>query len=685
MTTTLSAPPLRRVSYSFSLDDAHAACLATAGDGVWHVESWDLRPGPSGALAAPERPATRRPEHLSTQLLVLADGRVLVCRHESGRHEVVLLGGADGGGEQHIATVRKPGLRLLPYPGAEGLALALGTDTTPTTTVWRVPADGGALEVLAELPGLFGGGVWLDPAGRRLALDAVRDGRVKTAVLDLDTGVLSPLLEMTEHSNDRLQLCDPVGGLLIISSDAPGHDRLGWIRLPEDRGETPGRVRFPEMVHLPNTTVRPVAIAPDGERVALQLDRGATSRLAVWGPEDGTLLDVMMPEGCLGGVARWTDAGLHIPFSAPDRPGGLATVVPDRPGRWNAAGGAGPKAPAPRRTPPSETAGADPDAAETESGFAPAGTVGTTADTADLPTAPPDGSAWKPPQLELLPAELPAELGAAPSPIGTDAAESSPWLAAHLELLVGEVGPVESVVYGGLDWRTAEHVVVALHGGPAAAWRFEFSPVLQHLAANGIAVVAPNQRGSIGYGESYASCLHGAWGGPDLEDIAAIARTLGSERAAAGLPLPALFGTSYGAYLALLAACTSPDAWSCALAIAPFLSGPRLIAEASLPVRALMTRLGGDVELDDALGPRDVVRLCEGIRAPLLFVHGDRDDVIPVGQSRTLRHRLLQIGRGEGTDFRYLELPGQGHEVFAGDGAPELYTRLTSFLKSGQV
>ncbi|WP_436772814.1 alpha/beta fold hydrolase [Yinghuangia sp. YIM S09857] len=628
MTTTLTAPPLRRVSYSFSADGDHAACLATAGDGVWHVESWSLRPDDgSGTLRAPERPYSDKPEQLHTQLLALDDGSVLICRHEPGHHDLVLLGGPGNAGdaERRVATLRSPGLRLLPYPGADGLALALGTDTTPVTTVWRVPTDGGPLEVLAELQGLFGGGVWLDPAGRLLALDAVRDGRVKSAVLDLGDGSLNPLLEMSETSNDRLQMCDPVSGLLVISSDAPGRDRLGWIRLAEDRSEAPGRVRFPEMVHLPNTTVRPVAIAPDGNRVALQLDRGATSRLAVWGPEDGTLLDVKMPEGCLGGLGRWTPSGLHIPFSAPDRPSGLATVLPDRPGSWHLAGTTGGPA------------------------------AGVPAGAANAPDATAD-------------------------PASADDSEPA-WKTAHLELLVGEVGPVESVVYGGLDWRTAEHVVLALHGGPAAAWRFEFSPVLQHLAAHGVAVVAPNQRGSIGYGETYASCLHGAWGGPDLDDITAIARTLVSERTAAGLPLPALFGTSYGAYLALLAACTTPDSWSRVLAIAPFLSGPRLIAEASLPVRALMTRLGGDVELDDALGPRDVVRLCEGIRAPLLFVHGDRDDVIPVGQSRTLRHRLLQIGRCEGTDFRYLELPGQGHEVFAGDGAPELYTRLTAFLR----
>lgn len=673
MTTALAAAPVRRVSYSFSPDAAFAACLAAAPNGTWHIETWSLRADAHGTLPAPRRLSTR-PERLHSQLLALSDGSVLVCRHEPGRHEIVVVGGPLAGGaagaadagaeaagpadradaaarERHVATVRGPGLRLLPWLGDDGLALALGTDTTPTTTVWRVPVDGGPLVTVAELPGLFAGGVWLDQAGRRLALDAVRDGRVKSAVLDLDTARISPLLEMAEHSNDRLQLCDPASGLLVISSDAPGHDRLGWIRLPADPAEPPGQVRFPETVHLPNTTVRPVAIAPDGARVALQLDRGATSRLAVWGPEEGTLLDVMMPEGCLGGVARWTRTGLHIPFSAPDLPGSLATVLPERQGRWHAAGPGGVRP----GTTPAEAAAA-PEAGRPDS-----------------------ESTWKPPQLEI------ASDASSFVPRGPRGPAASPWRNAHVELLVGEDGPIESIVYGGPDWRSADRVVIALHGGPAAAWRFEFSPVFQHFAAHGIAVVAPNQRGSTGYGDSYAACLHGAWGGPDLDDVTAIVRTLTAERAAAGRTLPALFGTSYGAYLALLAACTTPTAWSCVLAIAPFLSGPRLIAEASLPVRALMTRLGGDTELSDALGPRDVLRLCDGIRAPLLFVHGDRDDVIPVGQSRALRHRLLRIGRAEGHDFRYLELPGRGHEVFAGDGAPELYTRLTAFLGTGRV
>ncbi|WP_235618898.1 alpha/beta hydrolase family protein [Embleya scabrispora] len=600
--------PLRRIGWSFAADGGHAACLATPGDGTWRVESWSLRPGrASGAIPV----GTGTPERLHTQLLALPDGRVLACRHEPGRHELALLEADDAGSERHVTTVRLPGLRLLPYPGTDALALALGADTTPSTTVWLVREDG-RLDPVAELSGLYSGGVWLDPNGGRLALDEVRGGRIKTVALDLATATVRPFLELTDESNDRLLLADPVGGLLVIASDAPGSDRLGWIRLPADRTQAPGRVRFPEVVHVPDAQVRPIAIAPDGRRVAVQLDRGAISRLAVWTPEEGELVEAPTPDGCLGAVGRWTEQGLRIPFSAPDRPSCLARLDPSRPGSWRQDGEPGPF-------------------------------------------------------------------------VGFDDADRPQWRPAHLELLVGGTGPVESIVYGGSDWRCAEHVLLALHGGPAAAWRFEFDPLLQRLAAAGIAVVAPNQRGSTGYGARFAREPHGAWGGPDLADITAIGRTLAAERAAFGRAPAALFGVGYGGYLALLAASLAPGAWSRCLAVAPFLSGPRLIAEASLPIRALMTRLGGDTEYVDDQGPRDVLAVCARIAVPLLFVHGDRDDTIPVGQSRALRHTLLAHGRVEGADFRYLELPGLGHEALAGDGAPDLHAHLADFVQTGRL
>ncbi|MGQ0775736.1 MAG: alpha/beta hydrolase family protein, partial [Pseudonocardiales bacterium] len=74
---------------------------------------------------------------------------------------------------------------------------------------------------------------------------------------------------------------------------------------------------------------------------------------------------------------------------------------------------------------------------------------------------------------------------------------------AELIMLEGRAGPIEAIVYGGRGWRECEHLVVALHGGPLSAWRFEFNPLFHCLSAHGVAVVAPNYRGSIGYGQEH--------------------------------------------------------------------------------------------------------------------------------------------------------------------------------------
>ncbi|MGH8903339.1 MAG: alpha/beta hydrolase family protein [Egibacteraceae bacterium] len=230
------------------------------------------------------------------------------------------------------------------------------------------------------------------------------------------------------------------------------------------------------------------------------------------------------------------------------------------------------------------------------------------------------------------------------------------WADAELIELQGPAGPIEAIVYGGPDWRRRQHLVVALHGGPLASWRFEFDSLFQCLAAANVAVVAPNYRGSTGYGDEHLRAVVGNWGGPDLDDVLALGRSLENERGRLELPRPVVLGVSYGAFLALLAACNEPELWSACVALAPFLSGPRLYKGADAAVRNRVEQLGGLKQVDDAIWPRDVLQACASLSAPLLLIHGTDDATIPVGQSRMLRQRLLELGRIEGVDFEYLEV-----------------------------
>jgi len=668
---------VRRVGFTFSADGAYAACLATSGDSGWYPESWRLGgdTGTAGSGEAVPVPlaggVAAVSESLRSQLVSLTDGRVLICRHEAGGQELVVRTPGSVR-EMGVGTLRLPGLRLMALPSVlpgGPVAVALGTDTRAVTGVWLISADGSAPpQQVAEFPGLAGGGVWLDRGGRMLALDRVFHSAgsggpggagpegvavVKTVVLDLVTGVLSPLLELAPTSNDRLIAADRETGLIIVRSDAAGTDRVGWGVLGGDQP-----LRFPDCLHQPQRFLRPVAIEPAAgpgtgaaeQRVALQVDWGATSSLAVWRPGEGRLEPLSVPAGRFGGVAHWSTAGLRLPYSAPDHPAGVATIDVDR------------------------LHGEPPDAR--------------TAPTMPLRLAPLQGGAAGMNSLLRIvrtPSEAPdpgrsgwrLDGSAAPS-------EGGRWHPARTIELSGAAGRLEAVVYGGDAWLTAQHLVLALHGGPADAWRLEFDPPLQRMAAEGLAVVAPNQRGSTGYGIEHAQAVQDAWGGPDLDDLLALLSAISGQRVALGLEPASLFGVSYGAFLALLAACASPTLVARCAVVAPFLSGARLLAEGTPAVQALTARMGGALELADGRGPRDVLRSCHRLTAPLLMVHGDLDEVVPVGQSRTLRQELLRMGRVEGEDFRYVEAVGAGHEVLAEETGPVLHELLAGFLRTGR-
>jgi alpha-beta hydrolase superfamily lysophospholipase len=239
------------------------------------------------------------------------------------------------------------------------------------------------------------------------------------------------------------------------------------------------------------------------------------------------------------------------------------------------------------------------------------------------------------------------------------------WRPAQLEVFPGPAGDIEAVVYG--DWRTAADVAVVLHGGPDTAWGLDFQPLFQAIAGTGTAVVAPNPRGSTGYGAAFRDAIRGRWGGPDLADVLRVGAAVVAGRGP-GAARPALLGGSYGGFLALLAAARAPALWSRCAAAAPFLSVRRLYEQAGPVTRALVDRLGGrgPAETDP-----DLLELGPRIRVPLLLIHGECDDLVPVGQSRALADRLRAAGRRDGVDFGYVEVPGGGHFTLRPGAEPE--------------
>lgn len=323
--------------WRLSADRSYAARLTTyrAGTG-WFAERWTLDGPEPYAVPLP----AGGPEAPGSEVLPLPDGRVLICRRDDGDrlHRLSLLYPiGPGTGELPVGTVDVDRLSLLPpVVGASHLAFALAPGRS-TTTLWLVHGGNAGPRRLAEVPGHCSGGTWLDRYGRLLALDRTDEqGRTKAVAVDLARGgEVTPLLQISEDSDDRLLLADPDSGLLLVRSDAPGEERLGWGVLDSRRP-----VHFPDALRPEGARLTPFAVQPGQallpERcaVALRADGPYGTWVAVWRPHHRGLRHLAAPQGWLPGAGLWTPEGeLRLPYSTWKAPCGLARIVPlDAPG-----------------------------------------------------------------------------------------------------------------------------------------------------------------------------------------------------------------------------------------------------------------------------------------------------------------------------------------------------------------
>ena len=201
-------------------------------------------------------------------------------------------------------------------------------------------------------------------------------------------------------------------------------------------------------------------------------------------------------------------------------------------------------------------------------------------------------------------------------------------------------------------------VVLSIHGGPEAQELPEYaSGLYQYWASRGIGVLAPNVRGSTGYGKTYQRLIHRDWGGDELKDFEAAARYLRSldwvDAARLGV-----FGGSFGGVATLSCISRLPEYWAAAVDV----FGPSNLvtaAKADPPTwRRLMAKWVGDPETEaDFLLSRSPITYVDQIRAPLFVIQGANDPRVVQGES----DQIVALLRQRGMDVRYDVYPDEGH------------------------
>ena len=179
-------------------------------------------------------------------------------------------------------------------------------------------------------------------------------------------------------------------------------------------------------------------------------------------------------------------------------------------------------------------------------------------------------------------------------------------------------------------------LVLAMHGGPHSAYGTDFSFYFQWMAANGLAVLYTNPRGSTEYGEKFLWATWGGWGGVDYDDVMA-----GVDHVLARYPVDpkrlGVTGYSYGGFLANWVITQTPR-FAAAIVGAGISNWISDYGTADIP-RTKESEFHGTPW--EARGAETLLKWSPVMRAgsvttPTLFVHGESDLRVPIEQGEQM-------------------------------------------------
>lgn len=221
-------------------------------------------------------------------------------------------------------------------------------------------------------------------------------------------------------------------------------------------------------------------------------------------------------------------------------------------------------------------------------------------------------------------------------------------------------------------------VLLALHGGPSSHASATFQPLFQFLLTRGIAVFDLDYRGSTGYGRQFTQLDNGRRRMDAVRDMAGALDWLARNRLA-DTSRAAVYGGSYGGFMAFAALALLPGRFMAGIGIAGVSNWITALATASPMLKATDRVEYGNV--DDSTDHQFLVDISpishvDSIRAPLMVIHGANDPRDPVAEA----DQLVSAIRAHGGTVEYLRFPDEGHGLRKASDRVLAYRRLAAFL-----
>ncbi len=225
--------------------------------------------------------------------------------------------------------------------------------------------------------------------------------------------------------------------------------------------------------------------------------------------------------------------------------------------------------------------------------------------------------------------------------------------------------------------RNAQHpAIVYVHGGPTAQTMNNFNRFVQYMANQGYLVIAPNYRGSTGYGKEFQQANLFDMGGGDLQDVLAAADWIQQTGYVDPKKL-ILMGGSYGGYMTMMGVAKAPEVWAAGVPIVPFVNWFTEIQNEDPALQQAHLATMGDLEKNKALyEDRSPINFVDRIKAPLYLLAGGNDPRCPKEEAQ----QVVDAVKKRGGVVEYKVYENEGHGFAKVENQVDAYKRVAEFL-----
>ena len=213
--------------------------------------------------------------------------------------------------------------------------------------------------------------------------------------------------------------------------------------------------------------------------------------------------------------------------------------------------------------------------------------------------------------------------------------------------------------------------VVYVHGGPWAEVADRWSVLITSLVVSGFHVIAPNFRGSTGYGEHFRRLNIGDPGGGDLVDVVKAAEFIKEKGLASKV---AIMGYSYGGYMTFLALVKFPEVWSAGVAGAGIVDWEESYELSDAFFKQFINVLFDNKR--ELWSDRSPIHFVKNLRAPICIIHPQNDTRTPLRPVLRYVMKLLELGR----TFELHVIPDIGHAIRNMDDLLKIVMPAVTFL-----